>query len=141
MDNPRSGRWAVLLSFPLILFLVVASGTGILLPSVYANESRIGLAQVTGSDWLNLVVVVPALSVSTIFALRGWIGARLVWVGTALYVIYDFIYYTLTTHFNSLFLVYCAVLGLAFSPRFRSRKRRSGTHGGCRPSGRRFCFW
>jgi hypothetical protein len=114
MDKLRPGRWAVLLSFPLILLLVVASGTGVVLPSTYANESRIGAAQATGSDWLNLAAVVPILMVATIFTLRGWMGARLVWSGTILYVIYDFVYYTLTSHFNSLFLVYCAVLGLAF---------------------------
>jgi hypothetical protein len=114
MDNPRSGRWAVWLSFPLILFLVVAAGTGFLLPSVYSGETRFGLAQLAGSDGLNLAVVVPTLLVAAVFALRGSMGGRLVWAGTVLYVIYDFIYYTLTTHFNSLFLVYCAVLGLAF---------------------------
>lgn len=114
MDNSRAGRWAVLLSFPLILFLVVASGMGFLLPSIYSSETRLGLAELAGSDGLNLAVVVPTLIVATIFALRGWMGARLVWAGTVLYVVYDFIYYTLTSHFNSLFLVYCAVLGLAF---------------------------
>ena len=114
MTNAPSGRWAVLLSFPLILFLVAASGTGVVLPSIYSSEPRIGAAQATGSDWLNLAVVVPTLIVATVLTLRGWMGARLVWVGTVLYIIYDFVYYTLTSHFNSLFLVYCATLGLAF---------------------------
>ncbi len=114
MDNSRAGRWAVLLSFPLILFLVVASGTGVILPSIYASETRIGVAQVDGSDRLNLLVVVPTLIIATILTLRGWMSARLVWTGTVLYVVYDFIYYTLTMRFNSLFLVYNAVLGLAF---------------------------
>jgi len=114
MVNLRAGRWAVLLSFPLILLLVVASGAGFVLPSIYANEPGIGVAQIVGSDALNLAVVVPILIVATIFSLRGWMGARLVWAGTVLYVVYAFVYYTLTTHFNSLFLVYCAVFGLAF---------------------------
>ena len=91
MDNSRAGRWAVLLSFPLILFLVVASGTGVILPSTYASETRIGVAQVDGSDRLNLLVVVPTLIVATILTLRGWMSARLVWAGTVLYVVYDFI--------------------------------------------------
>ena len=114
MDKLPAGRWAVLLTFPLIPLLVVASGAGFVLPSIYANEARIGLAQLAGSDGLNLVVVVPVLIVATIFTLLGWMGARLVWTGAVLYVIYDFIYYTLTMRFNSLFFVYCAVLGLAF---------------------------
>lgn len=114
MRDIPSGRWAVLLSFPLILFLVAASGTGVVLPSIYASEPRIGAAQATGSDWLNLAVVVPTLIVATVFTHRGWTGARLVWAGTTLYIVYDFVYYTLTSRFNSLFLVYCAVLGLAF---------------------------
>src|SRR5690348_687699 len=114
MAHIQTGRWAVLLSIPLILFMVAASGTGVALPSIYAGEPRIGAAQATGSDWLNLTVVVPTLIVATVFTLRGWMGARLVWAGTVLYVVYDFVYYTLTSRFNSLFLVYCAVLGLAF---------------------------
>lgn len=114
MVDLRAGRWAVLLSFPLILFLVVASGTGVVLPSIYANETKFALPQLAGSDWLNLMVVGPTLLLAAIFTLRGWMAARLVWAGTVLYVIYDFIYYTLTSHFNSLFLIYCAVLGLAF---------------------------
>lgn len=114
MDNAPTGRWAVLLSFPLILLLVVGSGSGFLRPAIYANEPRIGVAQLAGADGLNLAVVAPVLLVAAIFSLRGRRGARLVWAGTVLYVVYAFIYYTLTSHFNSLFFLYCAVLGLAF---------------------------
>ena len=114
MNSPNNGRRAVWLSFPLALLLVIASAAGVFLPSVYAVETRLSAAQFVGADALNLLVVVPVLIASAVLALCSWTGARVLWAGTVLYVLYAFVYYTLSLHFNSLFLVYCAVFGLSF---------------------------
>jgi hypothetical protein len=114
MNNTESGRWALWLSFPLAVLLAVASLGGLFLPSTYANETRIYAAQGVGNDAGNLVIVVPVLLVSAMLALRGSVAARLVWMGTLVDLVYDFIYYSLAVHFNSMFLVYCGVLGLSF---------------------------
>jgi len=114
MNNPASGRWALWLSFPLALLVAVESLVGILLPSVYASENRLYAGGAVAADIINLFVVVPALAVTAILALRGWLGARLVWTSTVLYVVYAFIYYTLDVRFNALFWLYCAVQGLSF---------------------------
>jgi len=42
------------------------------------------------------------------------VAARLVWMGALLYLVYDYTAYALALHFNSMFLAYCAVLGLSF---------------------------
>ncbi|HTP89978.1 MAG TPA: hypothetical protein VMJ34_23695 [Bryobacteraceae bacterium] len=114
MNNPKTGRWALWLSFPLAVLLVIASGAGVFLPSVYANEPHLAGAGAVSADLMNLIVVVPVLIASAIFTLRGWMGARLVWMSTVLYVVYAFIYYTLSVRYNALFLIYCAVQGLSF---------------------------
>ena len=114
MNNTNKGRWAVWLSFPLAVLLAISSGLGVFMPSVYANEYRLNAAGAVGADLVNLVVVVPFLIVAAIFALRGWMGARLLWTSLLVYVVYDSIYYTLDVHFNRLFWVYCVVQGLSF---------------------------
>ena len=113
MNDTEPGRWALWLSFPLAVLLAVAAVGGLYLPSTYANETRIYAAQLAGADASNLVVVVPVLVITAILALRGSVAARLVWMGTLVCVVYNFVYYTLAVHFNGLFLVYCGVLGLS----------------------------
>lgn len=105
---------ALWLSVPLAILVAFAAFAGLFWTSTYAHETDVYAAQGIGGDAFKLAVVVPALLVSFVLALKGSIGARLVWTGTLLYLIYDFIFYTFAVHFNALFLVYCAVLGLSF---------------------------
>ncbi len=114
MNNSEPGRWALRLSFPPALILAVASLGGLLRPSTYAAETRMQAALSIGNDAGNLVVIVPVLTIAAILALRGSVAARLVWTGTLAYLVYDFLNYALAIHFNSMFLAYCAVLGLSF---------------------------
>jgi len=114
MNNPEPGRWALWLSFPLAVILAVACFGGLSLPSTYAAETRRQAALSIGNDAGNLAVIVPVLVIAAILALRGSAAARLVWMGTLAYLVYDFLGYALAIHFNSMFLAYCGVLGLSF---------------------------
>jgi len=114
MNNSEPGRWALWLSFPLAGILAIASLGGLFLPSTYAAETRMQAALSIGNDAGNLVVIVPVLMMAAILALRGSVAARLVWMGTLAYLVYDFLNYALAIHFNSMFLAYCGVLGLSF---------------------------
>jgi hypothetical protein len=69
-------------------------------------------AQGVGQDVLNLVVV-PALFAVVWLARRGSARAVLVWFGLTLYLAYSYVLYAFFVHFNALFLVYVAVLGLS----------------------------
>ncbi len=113
INNSEPGRWALWLSFPLAVLLAIACLGGLFLPSTYANETKMQAALVVGNDAGNLLVIAPILVITAILVLRGSIAARLVWMGTLAYLVYDFLNYALAIHFNSMFLVYCGILGLS----------------------------
>ena len=114
MNNAEPGRWTLWVSYPLAVLLTSASLGGLFLPSTYVEETTIHAAQYVGNDVGNLVLIVPVLLIGAILALRGSVAARLVWMGTLVYLIYDFLGYAFGAHFNFMFLAYCSVLGLSF---------------------------
>jgi hypothetical protein len=50
------------------------------------------------------------------FVSKGSVKAFLLWIGILLALIYSYVIYAFAVHFNSLFLVYVAILGLSFTP-------------------------
>ena len=98
----------------LAVLVAVAAAGGILIPSVYARETASWAAQGFGQDWVDLLVVAPLLVVCAVAIRRGSRAALLVLGGALIYVVYSFVLYALAMHFNRLFLVYCAALGVAF---------------------------
>lgn len=95
------------------LLVLLASASGILFKSIYARETLSGVAQVIGQDIVNLVAVV-VLCIAAYFMSKGSVKAFLIWGGVLLYLLYSYIIYAFDVHFNSLFLVYVAILGLSF---------------------------
>src|SRR5271157_4966024 len=114
MTHTESSPWALRLSFPLAVLLAVASLGGLLLPSVYSAETRLHAAQTLGIDAGNLAVVLPILVIAAVLALRGSDAARLIWLGTLAYLVYNFAGYAFGLHFNAIFPAYCGILGLSF---------------------------
>lgn len=104
-------RFAVLAAWPLAVLVAVISSAG-LVSSPYAREAPAWAAQAIGQDWFDLVVVVPWLALCGLGARRGarW---RVLLAGSYAYVLYELFIYAFAIHFNALFLVYCATLGLA----------------------------
>jgi len=98
----------------LATLVATASFGGILLPSVYARETPSWAAQAAGQDWFDLVVLVPLLIGCAVGVLRGSRSAVLLLGGALIYSLYTFVLYALAVHFNALFLVYCAALGVSF---------------------------
>src|SRR5215472_3491753 len=94
--------------------LLVASTAvaGIFWPATYARETLYEKAGGIGSDLVDLLLVVPVILISGIKGYRGSVPARLVWLGTLGYLLYNFVLYAFGVHFNPLFLVYCATLSL-----------------------------
>ena len=108
LNTPRS----VLIWTALICVLVtVTSLVGLLDSGTYEQETKDWATQAKGQDVGNLLAV-AALAISGYCSAKGSFRASLIWVGTLLYFLYAFIVYSLAVHFNDLFLVYVAVLGL-----------------------------
>ena len=114
MNANRTQFWALYLSLPLAVLVVVAAWGGVFWPSVYARETPIWAAEGKGGDAVNLGVVVPVLLVSAVFTLRRSVSAQLIWMGTLFFLVYNSLIYCVAVHFNSLFLVYCSIFGLSF---------------------------
>lgn len=114
MINTEPGRAALWISLPIAVLLAVSSLGALFLPLTYSEETRPHAAQYLGNDAGNILLVVPILLIVTFMALRGSPAARLIWMGTLVYLVYDFLGYAFATHYNSMFLAYCAVLGLSF---------------------------
>lgn len=110
-EAPRSTpslAWSVAISS----LVVLASAGGLLSRQFYAQETSDWATQARGQDLGNLLAVVFLLVSGTLYR-RGSAVAGRMWRGTLLYLIYAYVVYAVAVHFNRLFLVYVAVLGLS----------------------------
>lgn len=105
---PRPYVWASLATAALT---VVATAVGLFVPDFY-RDPAVFLPQLYGQDLLTLVVAVPALLASLVFAVRGSLRGYVVWLGVTGYLLYTFASYAFMTAFNELYLVYVALFGL-----------------------------
>jgi hypothetical protein len=96
------------------LLVALTAVAGIFWPATYARETLYSKAGGIASDLVDLLLVVPILLISGIKGYRGSVPARLAWLGTLGYLLYNFVLYAFGVHFNALFLVYCATLSLCF---------------------------
>ena len=112
-ERMRIWKTALWLSVIDALLVVLASASGILLKSIYARETLSWAVQGIGQDIVNIVAVV-VLFIAVYFVNKGSVKAFLVWSGVLLYLIYAYVIYAFDVHFNRLFLVYVAILGLSF---------------------------
>lgn len=97
----------------LAFLLAVMSLGGLLIPATYAREAPAWTIQAIAQDWFDVVVAVPALALSALWAARGSRRALLVYAGVLLFTAYTAVIYAFAVHLNALFLVYCAVLGIS----------------------------
>ncbi|HSD86241.1 MAG TPA: hypothetical protein VLB44_01960, partial [Kofleriaceae bacterium] len=81
--------------------------------SLYAREAPAWVLQARGQNWFDLLIVVPWLVICGLGARTTSYRWRVLLAGSYAYVVYEMFIYTFAVHFNSLFLVYCATLGIA----------------------------
>lgn len=96
------------------VLVAVMSIAGLFWPATYAREAAYSRTGGYASDIVDLVLVVPILLISGIKGYRGSIPARLVWLGTQGYLLYNLVIYAFGVKFNPLFLVYVTTLSLCF---------------------------
>ncbi len=115
MTNERTHNPMLWSAIAIALLVAVTAVAGIFWPAkTYSRETLYSAAGAIGSDIVDLLLVVPVLLISGIKGYRGSVPARLVWLGTLGYLLYNFVLYAFGVHFNALFLVYCATLSLCF---------------------------
>jgi hypothetical protein len=107
-------RWLVAGVSSLALLVAMSSLGSIWEPSIYAKETASWAAQGFGQDVVNLLVIVPILLGCAWGVARASRGALLILAGVLIYLVYSFALYAFAMHFNALFLIYCATLGVAF---------------------------
>lgn len=102
----------VWLAIIIVALVAVASLSGVFVKSLYARETPDWANQSVGQDVANIIATVPALVASTYFAAKGSLRGILVWMGVLLTLAYTYAIAAFAVYFNSLFLVYVAILGL-----------------------------
>jgi hypothetical protein len=70
------------------------------------------LPQALAQDIANLAVVAPLWLTFAVLALRGSLRAYLLWLGVLTFTVYNYVIYTFSVPFGSLFLLWVAVLGM-----------------------------
>jgi hypothetical protein len=106
-------KTALWLSVLAAILVLIASVAGLLLKSTYARETTSYALQGVAQDIVNSVAAVTML-MTAYLAGRGSVRAFLVWLGVVLTVVYSYVIYAFAVHFNGLFPVYVAILGLSF---------------------------
>ncbi len=106
-------KLVLLLSLPLSALVTIASLAGLLSPTLYGQETLDWMAQATAQDAVDLFLLVPILTITALFVYRQERLAEPIWGGALLYLVYTFLIYSFSVHFNALFLVYVTALGLA----------------------------
>ena len=116
MNFSKRTLWLTLI---IVLLVLIASIAGLALKSTYARETTPWANQAKGQDIANLVSIV-VLVIAIYFMNQRSFKAFLVWFGTLLTLLYSYVIYAFAAHFNSLFLVYVAIVGLCFYAFFSS---------------------
>lgn len=108
--NAKNANAWVWLTIPIAILLAIAAGSGLFLNGLY-RDNPYYVAQAVGQDLTSLVVVLPTLLVSAFLVNHSSSRAQLVWLGALVYLVYTYVVAAFDNSFNSLFLIYVALLG------------------------------
>lgn len=109
----RADKTIAVLTLILCVLIIWAGITGLTVPGFYDYETDNWRLQTLAQDKIDLYFIVPVLLNTALMISRGSQDARLLWAGAMIYVIYTYTIFCFSIHFNSMFLVYCAILGLS----------------------------
>lgn len=81
---------------------------------IYANDSVASATQTIAQDWVTVLLGIPLLVFSCVFAGKGFLKARILLAGTLAYFLYTYMSYSFLCMYNQLFLVYTALMSISF---------------------------
>lgn len=110
-----ASRWslAFLFSGALAIIAAIACGVSVFHPDVF-RETAWTTGNAQGTALVILAIAVPTVLVSMVLAAGGSLRAQIVWLGGLSYILYNSVFFAYGIHFNSLFLLFTTMLGLAF---------------------------
>lgn len=108
------GRTELWLSLSILAALLAIVGNIIALsiPGIYASLTAAFLPQAIAQDIASLAIVSPLWLILALLALRGSLRAYLLWLGVLTFTVYNYVIYTFSVPFGSLFLLWVAIFGL-----------------------------
>ena len=108
---PNAAIW-LWLSVVAALLAIAGSITALSVNRIYAGLTSAFLPQALAQDITNLAVVSPMWLILAALALRGSLRAYLLWLGVLTFTVYNYVIYTFSVPFGSLFLLWVAVFGM-----------------------------
>lgn len=101
-----------ILSLVIAILALIASLGGLFMKDLYRDNAFV-VAAWQGNDIVTLFVVVPIMLTSLFFLKRDSKKARLFWMGSLWYMIYNYMFYMFGAAFNYFFLLYVAIFTLS----------------------------
>lgn len=101
------------LSGTLGILALAAAATSFFIPDVLGGPP-VAQGNLRGTALVIMVLAIPALVAAMFFTRRDSARALVVWLGALAYISYQGVLFLFATPFNSLFLIYVAMLSLAF---------------------------
>jgi hypothetical protein len=80
--------------------------------SIYFSLTPEFYPQAIAQDIANLAIVAPMWLIVAVLALRGSVRAYLLWLGVLIFTVYNYVIYSFSVPFGTLFLLWVAVLGM-----------------------------
>lgn len=111
--QPTKRGYVLWFTVPLAGLIAIVSLAGLLDPELYSKETSDWAVQSVAQDAVDLFLILPVLVLAGLYTHRGEKRAAPIWGGTLLYLVYTFLIYCFSVHFNALFLAYVAILGIA----------------------------
>jgi len=110
--SPTAALW-LWLSIVAALLAIAGNVIALSVKSIYADLTPAFLPQALAQDIANLAVVSPMWLVLAVLAWRGSLRAYLLWLGVLTFTVYNYVIYTFSIPFGSLFLLWVAVFGMS----------------------------
>ena len=91
-----------------LIIMVCAAFTsigGVFFEGVY-RDNKLIISVMRANDIVTLFIAVPIMLISLFYTIKNSFKARLVWIGTLFYMLYNFMFYLYGVAFNRFFLLY-----------------------------------
>ncbi len=101
-------RISINLSVIIIILSTIASFGGIFWDGLYQDNDFINRVWL-GNDIITLICAIPLMITSLVLTTKGYFRAKILWLGTLWYMIYNYLFYSYGAAFNKFFLLHISI--------------------------------